>query len=42
MFALPFILRLMGTPGASESNAILDLLVEPFLGIVCFLTAVHF
>ncbi|KAJ7282933.1 hypothetical protein C8J57DRAFT_1499891 [Mycena rebaudengoi] len=39
LLALPFILQLIGTPGASNENAVLDLLVEPVLGVACFLTA---
>ncbi|KAJ7148502.1 hypothetical protein C8R43DRAFT_1194670 [Mycena crocata] len=33
LFALPLILRLIKTPGATEANEVLDLLVEPILGI---------
>jgi hypothetical protein len=42
LLALPFILRLIKTPGAAGENAVLDLLVEPILGLVCFLTGVVF
>ncbi|KAJ7126331.1 hypothetical protein C8R44DRAFT_734203 [Mycena epipterygia] len=41
LFVLPFILRLIKTPGASEKNSTLGLVVEPTLGILCFLTGVR-
>lgn len=40
LVVLPFILPIIGTPGAWEENAIFDLLVAPMLGIVVFLTGV--
>ncbi|KAJ7126338.1 hypothetical protein C8R44DRAFT_851791 [Mycena epipterygia] len=42
LFVLPFILRLIKTPGASEKNSTLELVLEPMLGIVYFLTGVRF
>ncbi|KAJ6571388.1 hypothetical protein B0H19DRAFT_1372492 [Mycena capillaripes] len=42
LLVLPFILRFIGTPGASEENAALDLVVEPMLGIVVFLSGIVF
>ncbi|KAJ7914366.1 hypothetical protein B0H13DRAFT_2659274 [Mycena leptocephala] len=40
LVVLPFILPIIGTPGAWEENAIFDLLVAPMLGMVVFLTGV--
>ncbi|KAJ7872539.1 hypothetical protein B0H14DRAFT_2722035 [Mycena olivaceomarginata] len=40
LLVLPFIMRFLGAPGASDENVMLDLLVEPMLGMVVFLSGV--